>query len=231
MTTSPADSPVTRASLLYASAPDPVLLLDSDGEIRYANPAARAWGIPEGAPLDEVLDLFSRPKAQLLRDHVVRYGFASGWELNLDLGSPLLVSVTALPVTETDGFVLLFVRDASLPILTAQRLIEANEAIDAQNRRLADMLDAQNQALARHQVPPSGEIALGPLARDVLSPREQDVMLLMAQGLSNQEVAERLVISLATVKTHVRHILQRLGVEDRSQAVIQALHRGLIRLG
>lgn len=68
-------------------------------------------------------------------------------------------------------------------------------------------------------------------AAALLSDREREVLQLMAEGLSNQDIADRLIISMATVKTHVRHILQRLDAEDRAQAVIGALQRGLLSLG
>ena len=224
-------SPAQNAAQLYASSPDPVLLVDPARLIRYANPEAKSWGIREALPLDDILDPFSRPKARLLLDHVAQHGFASGWELNLDLAGPRLVSITALEIPQQTGHVLFFVRDANLPILTAQRLIEANAEIDARNQLLSRLLETREQELAALQTRPTGQITLTAMADEVLSPRERDVFLLMAEGLSNQDIAERLVISLATVKTHVRHILQRLGVEDRSQAVIQALHRGLIHVG
>ncbi len=224
-------TPAQHAAHFYASSPDPVLLVDPARLIRYANPEATRWGIRDALPLDDLLDPFSRPKAKLLLEHVAQHGFASGWELNLDLSGPRLVSLTALEIPGYPGHVIFFVRDANLPVLTAQRLIEANAEIDARNQLLSRLIETREQELAALQTHPKGSLSLTAMADEVLSARERDVLLLMAEGLSNQEIAERLVISLATVKTHVRHILQRLGVEDRSQAVIQALHRGLIHLG
>jgi DNA-binding NarL/FixJ family response regulator len=63
-----------------------------------------------------------------------------------------------------------------------------------------------------------------------LSPREREVLSLMAQGRSNRQIAAELKITEATVKSHVSVILERLGVEDRTQAVIAALQRGLEHL-
>jgi DNA-binding NarL/FixJ family response regulator len=63
-----------------------------------------------------------------------------------------------------------------------------------------------------------------------LSPREREVLSLMAQGNSNKEIAAALGITEATVKSHVSVILERLGVTDRTQAVITALQRGLEHL-
>ncbi|MDX2108372.1 MAG: response regulator transcription factor [Candidatus Melainabacteria bacterium] len=63
---------------------------------------------------------------------------------------------------------------------------------------------------------------------DPLSPRELEVLALIVEGLSNQEVSDRLFISLATTKTHVRNILNKLAVNDRTQAAVQAMRRGLV---
>lgn len=62
-----------------------------------------------------------------------------------------------------------------------------------------------------------------------LTNREREVLDLIAQGKSNQEIAEILFITLKTVKTHVSNILAKLGVEDRTQAAIYAFKHGLVK--
>jgi NarL family two-component system response regulator LiaR len=67
------------------------------------------------------------------------------------------------------------------------------------------------------------------LPHEELTSREMEILLLMAEGKTNQEIADELFIALKTVKTHVSNILSKLGVQDRTQAVIYAFKHSLVK--
>lgn len=90
----------------------------------------------------------------------------------------------------------------------------------------AEELCAAVAAVARGETVVSPR--LNPGAAVSLSPREREVLSLVADGLSAPEIAERLVLSPHTVKTHVRNLCDKLGVADRAAAVATAIRRGLL---
>ena len=74
------------------------------------------------------------------------------------------------------------------------------------------------------------QISRAPVAEEVLSPREVEVLQLMAKSSVNKEIATQLLIGESTVKTHIVHIFNKLGVKGRTEAVAEAARRGIIRL-
>ncbi|MEV4076268.1 response regulator transcription factor [Nonomuraea fuscirosea] len=107
-------------------------------------------------------------------------------------------------------------------LVAAVRLVRSGDALLAPTitRRLVERF------ARRDNVKPT-------LHRDLsaLTPRELDVLLLLATGLSNAELAGQLSLSVATVKTHVASILSKLGLRDRVQAVVVAYETGLVSPG
>ena len=106
-------------------------------------------------------------------------------------------------------------------LLTAIRAVHSGDAVVAPSttRRL---LDRFAPMLPAGETPPPANLA-------GLTDREREVLILIAQGLSNSEIATRLVLSEATVKTHVGRILMKLELRDRVQAVVLAYETGLVR--
>jgi DNA-binding NarL/FixJ family response regulator len=102
------------------------------------------------------------------------------------------------------------------------RIVAAGEALLAPSvtRRL---IEQYARTLPPEPAPPPG--------LDELTPREREVFGHVVRGLSNAEIAERLVVSEGTVKTHVARLLMKLGLRDRMQAVVLAYESGLVRPG
>jgi DNA-binding NarL/FixJ family response regulator len=108
------------------------------------------------------------------------------------------------------------------------RLVAAVEAAAAGEMPMAPEVAARLVAayVQRRPAPVSPSTRLDPL-----SERERDVLALVGAGRSNPEIAAELFISMATVKSHVRHILAKLGLRDRAQAIVLAHECGLVADG
>ena len=103
---------------------------------------------------------------------------------------------------------------------------EIRAAVEAVARGEAALDPAvQHHVIAALSEPAPAESA--PDLPDGLTPREVEVLALIAEGLTNAEIADRLVVSGATVKTHVNHIFAKTGARDRAQAVVYAYGHGL----
>jgi LuxR family maltose regulon positive regulatory protein len=125
-----------------------------------------------------------------------------------------------LPLAAPEGYFSTFVDEGET---LRQLLQEARAKVPAEIRvyveqMLAAFSTGENQPVKR-------ETGYG---APELSDREREILLLVAEGLSNQEIAERLVISITTVKTHVGNIFNKLGVTSRIQAIARAEGLGLL---
>lgn len=101
----------------------------------------------------------------------------------------------------------------------------------AKDMALDVLLDAVRMVHAGEQyIPPQIAMRVGERVLAQLSPRELEVLRLVAQGLSNKEIAARLGLVVGTVKIHVANIFTKLGVSDRTQALVVAVRRGIITI-
>jgi DNA-binding NarL/FixJ family response regulator len=115
--------------------------------------------------------------------------------------------------------------------VTAERLFDAVRVVADGEALLAPgvtrRLIAEFAALHRRPNLDAG-VEWGLAGLDVLTARETQVLRLVAEGLSNAEIAARLVVNEETVKTHVSRVLRKLGLRDRTQAVVAAYESGLV---
>ena len=119
--------------------------------------------------------------------------------------------------------------------VTAERLFDAVRVIAAGEALLAPAVTRRliSEFTRLRPVPktpksPEAQGAAPSAALGTLTPRETEVLRLVAEGMSNPEIARRLVVTEETVKTHVSHILAKLGLRDRTQAVVAAYESGLV---
>lgn len=140
--------------------------------------------------------------------------------------------VLMLTTFDADGYVYDSLREGASGYLLKdagpERIVEGIRTIAAGEMLLAPSLTRRliEQYVERPRLlEPEG----GPLEQ--LTARERDVLVAVARGLGNTEIAEELHVSAGTVKTHVSHILFKLGLRDRIQAVILAYEHGLVEPG
>jgi DNA-binding NarL/FixJ family response regulator len=108
-----------------------------------------------------------------------------------------------------------------------EQLIAAVRIVAAGDGLIAPAITKRLIAQFARAAPPSTP----PTSLGELTPRELEVLMLIARGLSNGEIAHELVLSPATVKTHVKRVLAKLGLRDRVQAVVLAYEAGLVAPG
>ena len=212
-----------------------VLLADDQRLVRES--LATLLGLLDGVELvgtaadgDEALALAARetPDVVLMDLRMPRCDGIEATRRLTESGSP--ARVIALTTYADDESVLGALRAGARGYLTKDAgADDIRRAIQAVARGEA----ALDPAVQRHVVSalagaggePAGD---DPQLPDDLTPREAEVLALIAAGLSNQEIAERLVVSPATVKSHINHLFAKAGVRDRAQAVAYAYRRGLV---
>ena len=219
------------------SPPLPRVLVADDQELvragfRLILEAAGFTVVGEAADGAEALALAAaeRPDVVLMDIRMpVMDGLAATRELTASGPKPKVVILTTFDLDDyvyealrsgASGFLLKEAPRADL--IAAVRVAAAGDALLAPSvaRRLIEAF-----AMRPVQTTPS------PSRLASLTPRERDILLLVARGRSNIEIAQALVVSEATVKTHVAHLLAKLGLRDRVQAVILAYETGAIAPG
>jgi DNA-binding NarL/FixJ family response regulator len=160
----------------------------------------------------------------------VRMPVMDGIEATRQLGGPGGPRVLILTTFDLDHYVYdALCAGASgflLKDVTAERLFEAVRVVAAGEGLLAPAVTRRLISEFARLRPRPEAPAAGALAR--LTPRETQVLRLVAEGLSNPEIAARLVVTEETVKTHVSRMLSKLGLRDRTQAVVTAYETGLV---
>jgi len=152
----------------------------------------------------------------------------------LDLRLPDMSGVDVLSAIRTEF------PEARVVILTTfEGDVEMQRALEAGARGYllktmppGELVDAIRQVHAgKKRIPPAVAAQLAEhLADEALTPREIEVLRHIAEGNRNKDIAERLFISEETVKVHVKHVMEKLGASDRTEAVAIAIRRGIIQL-
>jgi LuxR family maltose regulon positive regulatory protein len=140
---------------------------------------------------------------------------------------------TALALAEPEGYVRTFTDEGPPMVALLEQVRKARRPSqrDAGSGASAEYVAGLLAALGAEDPSRAGSLppgAPGHLA-EIVSEREIEVLRLLASGTANREIAEKLFLSLDTVKTHLKHIYSKLGVHSRTQAVAQARELGLIQ--
>jgi DNA-binding NarL/FixJ family response regulator len=200
-----------------------VKLLEPESDLRIVGEAADGYEAVEAAAR-------SRPDVVLMDIRMPRLdGIEATRRIRAQPHTPRVLVLTTYDLDEyvfealkagASGFLL---KDAPADQLVAGiRVVAAGDALLAPpvTRRLIE-------EFARRPTPPPE----GPVELAELTPREREILTLIARGLTNSEIAGDLVLGESTVKTHVGNILMKLGLRDRVQAVVLAYETGLVRPG
>ena len=211
------DQPVVRAGLRA--------MLASEADIRVVADASRG---------DEAVAMTRdvRPDVVLLDAEISGLDALEAMRRILDESERIGARVMVLASDDTDDFLFAALRAGASGFLLKNSepvdLVEAVRVVAGGAALLSpgatERLIAEFAAQPQPHLPSDEQL-------EELTPREREVMALVATGLSNDEIAERFVISRATVKTHVSRALGKLDVRDRAQLVAVAYQAGLVRPG
>ncbi|MEV4564725.1 response regulator transcription factor [Nonomuraea sp. NPDC049419] len=170
----------------------------------------------------------TRPDVVLMDISMPRQdGLSAAEEL---LGAPSPPKIITLTTFDTDENLYAALRAGTsgflLKVSPPEQLIEAIKVVHAGDALLDPAVTSRVIATFAGRAEPVHSPAL-----DELTPRELEVLRLMARGLTNAEIAGKLYVGEATVKTHVARVLMKLSLRDRAQAVVFAYETGVVRPG
>jgi DNA-binding NarL/FixJ family response regulator len=159
-------------------------------------------------------------------------GIEATWQITAAEAAGPAPKVLILTTFDLDEYVFDALRAGAsgflLKDVTAERLFEAVRVVAAGEALLAPAVTRRLISEFARIRPPAAAASAPPPALTTLTPRETEVLRLVAEGLSNPEIAARLVVTEETVKTHVSRVLAKLGLRDRTQAVVTAYESGLV---
>jgi DNA-binding NarL/FixJ family response regulator len=209
------------------------MVIDSQPDLEVvveAGDGDTAWDELHDSDVDIVLMDIRMPGTDGL---AVTAKLTEHWEKNRSESSPKIIILTTFDIDEyaleairagASGFLL---KDAPPEeMLNAIRVVHSGDAVIAPSttKRLLEHLITPQQVDDRTPSPQAEKLAQ-------LTDRERDVILLIARGMSNTEIAQELFVAEATVKTHVGRILHKLDARDRVQIVVTAYENGLVTPG
>ena len=216
-----------------------LLLVDDQPLVRAGlrmvfEPEADIGIVGEAADGDQAVRLAAslRPDVVLMDVRMPRLDGIQATRAILDgAGDPVAIRVLVLTTFDHDEYVYEALRAGASGFLLKdappEALVAAVRAVAAGDALLAPSITRRLiEGFAHRRRPPDPPPGLAEL-----TDREREVLRLMARGLSNAEIAERLHVGESTVKTHVGHVLSKLELRDRVQAVVLAYEAGVVEPG
>lgn len=185
----------------------------------------------EAADGKEAVEVIARTRPDVVLLDMRMPGFDGIWALRRLRDDGIDIPALVLTTFDEDGLVLEALRAGArgylLKDITLEQLTEAVETLARGGSVVAPALtDRMLRALQTRQ-PPSSDVPSGTTRE--LTDRELDVLRLVASGYSNREIGDALFLAEGTVKNHISAVLGKLGARDRTNAVLRALHEGLLR--
>ena len=185
----------------------------------------------------EVLDLCRRLKPDLVLMDVrmpAMTGLEAAQEITMECPATKVLMLTTYEDLDylfeavkagAAGYV---IKDATKRELVdaVRRALGGQSSLDRElTMRLLQRLGREDE---QGEAPSSGAAKSPEPVRESLTPRELEVLRLLAQGLTNRQISQELVVSAATIKVHIEHLIAKLGVSDRTQAAVRASQAGLL---